>query len=492
MPVISGMQQKEILPNKAELAESEINTKTTIVNKKIAGLKADKVSFSAVNKDKKISFGEGVKLVTTGFFSKIGEMFKSIVKHPIRTIGTLVLTTVTLAALPLIGVSMATGASVLAVGFAAIAVAKAGKDIYKAVKHNKNKNYDAVRQDLRNIGGDSLDLALSLPFVPKAINQIKRQIRFAPKLALNSELWNNIKETKGIGAKILELLKGNLKIEYHTQAREMGLKVYPELVFDKKSSLSEGGVYCIEDSQIKINPAFLNPINIVKKKILAKFSRRKIAVSNLSLSGFLRHELEHVKQFQEIVLTENIGIKGLAEAVKKTHAEKLLNIKASLSQLKAELQQLRESNINDAQIAQLEADIRFLNSERRLSESIIANPEEVIGSEYFKEVINSSDSIKAGSQKAKLAKEYLDGYLEKLNDEKKIEALYVKAQAGEINPGELNNEALKIYKSNILEKEAFGVQEQFIKSTLKNRPDLGMVLAQEFSVMNNPENRRCV
>ena len=75
-------------------------------------------------------------------------------------------------------------------------------------------------------------MALSLPFVPKAIKTIKRNINFAPAIGLNKELLTNIKNAKGLNAKYTELLKGNLRINYETIGTEMGLKVKSNLVFD--------------------------------------------------------------------------------------------------------------------------------------------------------------------------------------------------------------------------------------------------------------------
>ena len=47
------------------------------------------------------------------------------------------------------------------------------EDTVKAIKHNKNGEYAQLRNDLGKIGGDCLDLALSMPFLPKALKNKK-------------------------------------------------------------------------------------------------------------------------------------------------------------------------------------------------------------------------------------------------------------------------------------------------------------------------------
>ena len=259
----------------------------------------DKAEFSKQKKEQNVSFTEGCGLVAKGFANKAVEIFKTIIKHPVQTVGAIALTTAALTALPLIGIASATGAGILAAGFAALAVGNGISHSIQAVKHNKDKKYGELRQDLKKIGGDSLDLALSLPFVPKAINSIKRQVKYTQnglKPVFNKELWTNVKETKGLWNKVKEFVKGDLRIAYKQHTEEMGLKIAPELEFSELPKNKQGG-YKSAEGKIIINSKRLSPFR------------------SMSLDSTLRHELEHFTQYKTIARSENHGIAGIRQAL---------------------------------------------------------------------------------------------------------------------------------------------------------------------------------
>ncbi|MBQ7450668.1 hypothetical protein IJS77_04560 [bacterium] len=128
------------------------------------------------SKQKKVGFCEAAYLVFKGIKDTAVNIVKSVVQHPIKTFLTMAATTAGLTILPFLGMSMATGGAVLAVGFGSLAIFNTAKNILAARKNLKNGNFDAMRKNLHNIGGNVVDLALTLPFMPKAIKHLKRNV----------------------------------------------------------------------------------------------------------------------------------------------------------------------------------------------------------------------------------------------------------------------------------------------------------------------------
>ena len=196
--------------------------------------KADSFELTNTKEQEPVTFKEGAKLVGKGFLVQAKGIVTSIFKHPIRTIGAIAGTTLALSALPLIGITAATGASVLALGFAGIAIFNTVKDAMQVARDNKNGNYDSMRKNLEKLGGDGLNLAMSLPFVPKAIKQVNRTVKYGTTtIGLNKELISGLKNVKNIKDIPFEFNKADLRINYEMIAKEMGLKVKPKLVFKK-------------------------------------------------------------------------------------------------------------------------------------------------------------------------------------------------------------------------------------------------------------------
>ena len=168
----------------------------------------DEVSINKNDKNKKIAFKEAVKLIGKGFVSQVKDVVTGIFKHPIKTIATIGATTAGLLALPIIGIPTAVGGGVLAIGFGLLASAKMLINTAKVIRHSKNGEYDKARDDYKNIGKSGVDLALSLPFVPKAIKSVKEFAKYG-KIGINHTVLSELKNAKGLSEKIRVLNNAN-------------------------------------------------------------------------------------------------------------------------------------------------------------------------------------------------------------------------------------------------------------------------------------------
>lgn len=297
-------------------------------------------------------------------------------KHPIKTLAVAGLTTAAIGALPLIGVSSATGAAVMALGFAGASVAKTTKDVVEAVKDGKEGRNDELREDLEDIGGDSADLAMSLPFVPKALKQVKRAFKFGPALKLNTQGFKNIKNADSLNAKMTEYNKVKANVEYETIANEMGLDVKPELTFKKFNLKRMGGAYDPATGELALSESFVNP-NL-------KYERGKY-----SLESAMRHELEHFNQVADVATVK--GVDALKNAT-STKYQKILdqtggqlknaseylddaaalngeNLKYSCENLKP-LMENADLEIDNAKLCNEKMDINFKNGYAENSETL--------------------------------------------------------------------------------------------------------------------------
>ncbi len=381
----------------------------------------------------KVTFKEGLKLICNGFKNKVKDLAKSIIKHPIKTAGIMLGTTLALSALPLIGISTALGASVLAAGFAGIAIGKTAVHTVKAIKHNKNGEYAQLRNDLGKIGGDCLDLALSMPFLPKALKNIKRNIQYAPKLCLNKELLSNIKNAKGVGAKYTELLKGDLQINYETIGNEMGLKTKPKLVFDDNmqfdltKGIATAGEYEPTTGVMKINPKTLNPL----ARILTRTNPEAI----------LKHELTHFQQFADIARTEGIGVTGLKNNLIEYYKKAL---------------DLGETSLPADNI--------------RYAKNLVHGDGSIFNSEFYESIVKEQGVIAKGTEEALKAQTYMDGLIAKVSsDVEKIRNLNISPFFS--TPNDMKK-VLEVYKANPLETPAYAAQDLYTKEILKLRPNI--------------------
>ncbi len=253
----------------------------------------------------KVSFKEGLSLFAKGFVNKIKSMGKAIVEHPLRTVATIGVTVGAISALPLVGISSAVGASVLAIGFGVYAAGKTTIDIAETIKDNKEGRYDEVREDLQVLGGDGVDLALTLPFMPKAIKTIQRNIKYAPSIGLNTELISNLKTSTSLSDVQMNFAKANTAINYETIANEMGLAVKPELVY-RNLPYDKGGFYEPAEGKMYFNENKLQPKTVQVYKQISQQLKNSNGIDPLNITEsispeeILRHELQHYKQFCDI------------------------------------------------------------------------------------------------------------------------------------------------------------------------------------------------
>jgi hypothetical protein len=287
--------------NKIEINKSYASSKPKqpLINKSCNNL--------ITQKNEKVSANEGFKLLAEGFKDKFTGLIKSIIKHPVKTAVSIGATTLALAALPLIGVSITTGSAILSLAFAAFAIGKTAIDSYKIMKHSENKDYNQVRKGLYNIGGDGFDLALSLPFVPKSIIQVQRQVKYSPVIKFNSKFWNIIKNTNGLKAKMTKLIKRNLRLTYNQLIKERHLESAPKLVFKKyRKGKFIRGEHNFEKGQICIN---------TERLTFWSFNGLDRYFSGLKrLDRTISHELKHAEQYSKMARTEGIGLEGIKQA----------------------------------------------------------------------------------------------------------------------------------------------------------------------------------
>lgn len=157
-------------------------------------------------KNQKIGVAEGAELFLGGVIKQGKEMITSIIQHPLRAATIMAGTTIGIMALPLIGIPSAVGGGVLAIGFAGLAITKGINHAILFSKSNKEGSYDLARLHLQQLGEDTFDVALSAPFVPKAINSIKNFTKYG-KVGINNSLLAELKETKGGLNKLKTLIK---------------------------------------------------------------------------------------------------------------------------------------------------------------------------------------------------------------------------------------------------------------------------------------------
>lgn len=159
-------------------------------------------------KGQKIAPKEAAKLMLYGAFSQVNGLIQETIKNPFKVILPTLGTTVAIMALPLVGIPSAAGAGALAITTASISVARLCTNLYNLGKNTKQKEYNKARENYKNIGNSTLDLALSLPFMPKAVKSIKDFAKYG-KLHLN---MSAIKKMKNPADILPTLKKANQEI----------------------------------------------------------------------------------------------------------------------------------------------------------------------------------------------------------------------------------------------------------------------------------------
>ena len=161
-----------------------------------------------------ITLEEGIHILGKGISGQCRDTINSIIKNPVKTLIGIMGITVGMTLLPFIGVSTAVGGSVLALGFAAIAT---GKAVYHAVEFSKSYKdgaCDIARNNLEQVGRDSFDIAISAPFVPKALSVTKKFVKYG-KIQINKDLFGRISKEKSLTGMYGALMEGDTYLYRH-------------------------------------------------------------------------------------------------------------------------------------------------------------------------------------------------------------------------------------------------------------------------------------
>ena len=460
--------------------------------------------------NEKVGWKEAFSLIGKGFTNKVKSMFTSIVQHPLTAIGTTFLTGAALAAAPLIGISSTVAASALAIGFAGYAIFNTGKNVIETIKDNNEGRYDEVREDLTQIGGNVVDLALSLPFLPKALKNIKDTFKYGPAIGINKGLISDLKNNKGIYE---SFKKADIEIKYDTIGNQMGLKVKPELKFVKLNS-NLSGEFEPTTATIKINESYLNPIGNLKN-----------IMRRVDISTALSHELTHYKQFLEILNAQ--GTEGLKSVISEYYStilrkngarttspqsawsEYTKRVKESIKEAEEQskkittlekLQDLTRQEESTAKLFQQQAKNTnvmvdsYYNalksaSKQGIDDSIIDNLLNGDGSkfntEFYLKALDSMADVAADSTKAS---EYMVAFRQKvapdISEVKRIIEKYGVKQSDQLlKTTKFKKAQLELYKSNLLEAEAYANQNSY--SQLWSSPHAAQFTIHAFKAIND-------
>ena len=453
----------------AKLDEPYLNENKNIENFKIPNneLKYDEfINSSKNNSQEKVSFKEGLKLVGKGFINKLKNMATSIIQHPVKTLAAVGATALLISAAPLIGVASATAGAFLALGFAVYAVGKTAVDVVETVKDNKEGRYDEVRQDLEKIGGDGVDLALSLPFAPKAINQVSRFARYGTgTVGLNTELLSNLKNCRSYSDVSLEFAKADTLINYEMIGNEMGLTIKPELEF--VSNEYQTPSYDYATGKVKMPEQFITN----KGKI-------SLRTKGKSLEGELRHELEHFEQWTDMARTmgaENLKqyqinnaktmykeAGGILEApdevaykeeLAKHKLPKKINSNEELDKYVCdvkEIYKIKERRFNE--MYDFEANKRTtldkFGPDKDLVNDLVFDNGSKFNEKFYQSIIDKNGMYQSSSPQAAKAQEYI------LQEAERATKIY----------------DMDFQTNNVLESEARKAEQAFNTSAIKGRP----------------------
>ena len=192
-------------------------------------------------RNKKIGFKEGVNIFISGIVKQGKETIHAIISHPIKTLAIIGGTTLGLMALPFIGIPTAVGGGILALGFGGYAI---GKGVYHAIQfanNNKRGSYHIARKNLEKMGEDTIDIALSVPFAPKAISRVSNFAKYG-KIAYNKALVDTLKAEKSVNNKFSALRnfdKNMSRSINYQSAVDKELLKYKDLTEAEKAALKE-------------------------------------------------------------------------------------------------------------------------------------------------------------------------------------------------------------------------------------------------------------
>lgn len=270
---------------KASFSNSYIS-KNRNINKVFDEIKIDTVTLT---NSKKITSKEAVSIVAKGMLENIKEIGTSIIKHPVKTILSGILVSGLLMTTPLIGIPTAVAGSALTLCYLGLACNKSIKDIMNFVKNNKSENYNEARKNLKEIGKDTINIGLSLPFVPKATKTITKFTKYG-KIRPNFDLTKELIQTKGIKNKFQCVKNSNI---------ELSRRIEYQNIVDKK---------------IKTLNLPRKEANKLKKEILA-FNVPDEKIPEVALNKYAEITGVKEKPNLEMVRFENEGTNGSANRV---------------------------------------------------------------------------------------------------------------------------------------------------------------------------------
>ncbi|MBE7705543.1 MAG: hypothetical protein E7Z90_07040 [Cyanobacteria bacterium SIG29] len=214
---------------KATFSNSDI-LKNKNINKIFDEIKTDTITLTNSNK---ITGKEAISIVSKGMLENIKEIGTSIIKHPVKTILSGAIVSGLLLTTPLIGIPTAVAGSILTLCYLGFACNKSIKDIMNFVKNNKNKNYNEARKNLKEIGKDTINIGLSLPFVPKATKSVTKFIKYG-KISPNLDLMKGLVQTKGIKNKFQCIKNSNIELSRRIEYQNIVDKHIKTLNLSKK------------------------------------------------------------------------------------------------------------------------------------------------------------------------------------------------------------------------------------------------------------------
>ena len=211
---------------------------------------------------KPITLNEGLSLLGKGIKQQCRDTIKSLFTW--NGLFGMMGVSLGLSLLPLIGIPISVGGGVLAIGFGIASTAGAVKHSLEFVKNNKAGRYNLARKNLRTMGEDSVNLALSLPFTPTSVLKIKDFAKFG-KIGKNSNVFNNVSITKTV-----ETLFKNADVDLERN-----------LSFRKNAQKELNTIKNLSQKELKIFAEILEKYNVPFDKIPEVVLRQWAAEHNI-------------------------------------------------------------------------------------------------------------------------------------------------------------------------------------------------------------------
>ncbi len=289
--------QNTVFGNKNTVNYNEINHKNIHQTAEIPA-KADDIGFI-----------EGAKLFGSGLAGRIKELFEIYKENPLTLIGRIGITALPFLGGKLLKIPNKVTAGILTIGCSVVSIHNAAIHTKQALQHSK-EDKEILKDDIKQLGADSLDLAFSLPFLPHSLKGFKKG---ASPLNTGGIMLETLKNSVPVSSlmkafehydflyavkmlniddkskeKLLELENVNygdfIKKSYEIITDGVGLdRVKPELIIINDENMSGSGGECGVDKEtgddfIKFNSASIKNY------------------SKASLVNIVRHEVRHAEQ----------------------------------------------------------------------------------------------------------------------------------------------------------------------------------------------------